>query len=115
MSELPSIHLNAGEDGFDATPLNSSLYMHLGHLAVYNHVFLEHDVSEGAETMRGTYLFATGDWFDELANFMVSNGYPMHVNLRTVAQSDVDAFNRMIAQQTHDLDQIPEDWLDGER
>ena len=116
MSELPSIRLNAGETEFDATPENSSLYMHLGHLAVYNHVFLEQGDSDKPDTLRGTYLFATGDWFTELAEFMASNGYPLHVNLRSVAKGDVEAFNKMVAQQTADIgDTVPDDWLKDEQ
>ena len=109
MSELPKINLNLGEETFEATPKNSSLYMHLGSLACYNHVFLEKGTAED-NTLSGTYIFSITPIFDELAEFMASNGYPMHVNLRSVAQCDVDAFDRMVAQQAGDFESFPEEW-----
>lgn len=113
MSETPRINLNLGEETFEATPENSSLYMHLGSLACYNHVFLEKGTAED-NTLTGTYIFSVTPVFDELAEYMAANGYPMHVNLRQVAKCDVDAFNRMVSQQVEDYDTIPDGWLDEE-
>ncbi len=115
MEELPSIQLNLAGTSFEATPRNASLYMHLGHLAIYNHIFLITGSGEAPDSLLGTYLFDTGgDWFDEASQFMAETGFPMHVNLRTVADSDVAAYERMIAQNVTDLEEVP-DWLRDEQ
>lgn len=111
MSELPKIRLNLSDGEFEATPENSHLYMHLGALACYNHVFLEKGRQED-NTLSGTYIFSITPVFDEMAEFMAENGYPMHVNLRTVAQCDVDAFNRMVEQQVGEFDSFPDEWVE---
>lgn len=86
---------------------NSSLFTHLGELAMYDHVFVQYEEGESM----GAYIFRQNDVFGVLAKYMWENNYTMHLNLTDVADCDVSAFNRSLEQQTGDLDGgIPDDW-----
>lgn len=114
MEDLPSMSLNMGERGeFEATPENTSLFNFLGHLACYNHVFIQLG-DEDEETMTGTYVFSTHPVYRQMAEYMMQNGYPMHLNLRQVAECDQNAFNRMVEQQASTLDDELDQLLGGE-
>ena len=112
--DLPVIRLKMTSGELELTPENSSLYLFLGKLACYSHVFVETGRTEDdTNRMIGSYLFSNSDIFTEVADFMVSRGYPLHANLREVQDCDINAFDDMIAQQATDLDTIPDDWLEG--
>jgi hypothetical protein len=101
------LHINGGEE-FLATPENSTLYSFVGHLAIYDHAFFVKDEEEGA----GFYIFNQHPSFDEMAQHMMENDYPAHLNLRQVAECDILAFDGMVAKEADDLDGgIPDDWL----
>ena len=104
------LNLNLGGEPFEMTPDNASLFTFVGQGALYNHVFLQQEELE-ENRVRGTYVFSTSQSFQPLMNFMLEQGYPMHLNLRQVAQCDQDAYEQVIAQQLDDLDSgLPEGW-----
>lgn len=111
--DLPVIRLRTDSGALELTPENSSLFLFLGRLACYSHVFVETGETDDGK-MIGSYLFASHDVFKDVSAFMTSRGYPMHVNLREVPDCDINAFNSMVAQQTEEIgDTIPDDWLEG--
>jgi hypothetical protein len=111
-SELPHMKLTLGEDReFNSTPENTTLFTHLGRLAMYDHIFLQTG-SEDNDIILGTYVFNTHSSFEGMADFMMDNHYPMILNKLEAADCDVQAFNRMIEQQAGDLEQgVPDDWV----
>ena len=112
MSEYEPMHLEMhdGSD-FEATRDNTSLFRHLGKYAIYDHVF----IVTNEEESRGTYVFSVHHTFEQMANYMAENRYPMHLNLTEAAQCDIDAWERMIQLDVEsDGDFVPEEWQDGE-
>lgn len=110
--EMPTMKLNMAEGReFDSTPLNTTLFTYLGRLACYDHVFIQTGDEDDA-TMVGTYVFNTHPVYPEMTQFMLENNYPMVLNRIEVPDCDVDAWQRMVAQQTDDLEGgIPDSWL----
>lgn len=109
--DLPRIKLRFDSDrSFDATPLNTTLFTHLGRLAMWDHVFMQ--TGEEDEMMVGSYVFRSADVFDELAAFIAENNYPMVLNKIEVSECDQVAFDRMLAQNSGDLDTIPDEWME---
>lgn len=94
----------------EATPDNTSLFMFVGRLACYNHVFIVMNEEES----QGAYIFSNSNIFTPIGNHILQHDYPLHTNLREVADCDVDAFNRMVHQEaTRDLsDGVPSEWLE---
>lgn len=113
--DLPVIRLKGGDTEYELTPENSALYVFLGRLACYSHVFMETARTDDQKRRIGNYIFSNHSVFNEIANFMSSRGYPMHVNLREVEQCDIDAFDSFISQQAGDIgDTIPNEFFDDE-
>lgn len=106
----PKFIVEFGDGEYEATPDNTSLFTHIGRLACYNHVFFQTDTTEDG-TMRGTYLFCQNPAFESVAEFMMANDYPCHLNLHYAAESDISAFNKMVERSIPDFDTIPEEWL----
>lgn len=108
----PGIFLNIdGDSSFEATRDNSSLFRHIGAAALYDHIFIVTD----EDSSYGTYVFRSCDSFEMMSDYMIENGYPIHLNIREPAQCDVDAFERMILQACErDGDFVPEDWNEAE-
>ena len=99
--ELPSLRIQLGEHGeFDATPENSSIFTFLGKTAIngvewdnsrFNHIFLQiNELDE--ERLSGAYIFSDTPAYETLANYLLQNGYPLHCNIRNVAECDIEAF-----------------------
>lgn len=106
-SNEPGIIINFGDRRFEATPDNTSLFRFMGHLAMYNHVFIVTDEEEG----QGTYLFAQNPAYPTFEQYMIENEYPIHDHLRDIANCDVEAFDKMIAQYGASLpDYLPDDF-----
>ena len=95
---------------FEATPENTSLFNHIGRHALYDHIYFVRDEAAG----RGSYLFSLHPNFNEAKDYMLENQYPAHLNLREVAECDVDAFNFMLHKDaTPELENgVPKEWLD---
>ncbi len=107
MEEEPIIEVNFGETRFEATPENTYLFRFFGKLALYNHIFM----LTRPEENNGAYLFNQHPAYAKFEQYMVENHYPIHDNLREVAQCDLDAFEGMIADDLRDMsDYPPEDW-----
>lgn len=107
-----NLHLPNGE--FTATPKNTSLFTFMGNLASRSHVFLM--TSEDEKVMTGSYIFADSPVFDQMFDFMTTQGYPLHLNLREVPQCDEDAYQRYVDQRVAS-EEIPDylpEWTDGE-
>lgn len=111
MENEPSINLNVLGAEVEAKRDNTTLYTFLGKLACYNHIFVVTD----KEASNGFYIFNDLSVYEEMANYMFENDYPMHLNLPEVAECDNDAWNRHI----HDLcnddleNGVPEEWENG--
>ena len=112
MSEQePSMRLTMHGEKFEATPDNTSLFMFAGNLALYNHVFVVTKENEAEGTAEGTYVFWTHQVYETMRDYMMQNGYPIHANLRHLAQCDLDAYENMIKQQIGDVgDTVPDEW-----
>jgi hypothetical protein len=104
----PSITVESPRGEFEATRDNTTLFRFMGHLAMYDHIYFTHE----AGTKHPSYLFNQNQGYTILADFMMDNDYPAHINLREVADCDVDAFNKMLQQETA-LDTeggVPAEW-----
>jgi len=110
MEQEPSMHIGF-PDGveFEATRDNTILFTFMGRLALYNHVFFIRDEEKG----QGSYLFNLHPSFNEVSEYMLENNYPAHINMREVAQCDVDAFSSMIHKDAvSELENgVPGDWV----
>jgi len=101
-----------GEE-FEATPDNTSLYTFIGNLASRNHVFIETEDSDKPNTVIGTYVFSVHPSYQPLMKHLIENEYPVHMNLRSVAPTDENAYQKLIDQAVageEDFETIPEDW-----
>lgn len=107
--EMPSMTLHMPGGEFEATPINTTLFTFLGRLACYDHVFLQTG-EEDEGVISGTYIFNQLSIYDEMAAFLVEASYPMLLNRIEVPDCDINAFNKMVSQQTENLDHIPDDW-----
>lgn len=94
---------------FLATRDNTSLFTHMGRLALYDHVFFQ----RGEDS--GTYLFNVAEPYTTIMTHMLENNFPAHINLQEVAECDRVAFDKMIHKEAaHDfeeVDGVPDDWL----
>lgn len=93
---------------------NSAMYTFLGHLAMYDHIFVVNEEESDEDTSLGMYIFQHNPIFTTLAHYMVKESFPMHLNMNEVAECDSDAFDRSIHQEAeNDGDFLPPDWEDG--
>lgn len=107
MDDEPALHLNFKGEPLEATPDNTSLFLFLGHLSMYNHIFIQTDDDHGA------YIFErfVPEVWGKIAKYVSRHGFPMHVNLREVAECDKTAFDRMVEVTVAEVDEgIPEGW-----
>lgn len=105
----PQLNLNVNGEAIEARRDNTTLYTFLGHMAIYNHVFIVTD----EEQPSGFYLFNDHPVYPEMADFLARNDYPMHLNMSEVAECDTNAYDRHIDSLCHDIgDTIPESWND---
>lgn len=112
MSEhQPEMRINTPGGEIVAVPDNTSLFKYLGRIACYSHIFIRTEEAVD-NVLTGTYIFANHNVFPEMEEYMLSEGYPAHINMREVAECDKDAFNKMVAQSAEDIDEIPSDWFD---
>ena len=84
---------------------NARLYTHMGHLAIYDHVFVSSD------NELGFYIFNFVEGYHTLAHFMVQNEFPAYLNMTEVSQVDIDAYDRIIQKSIGDIDTVPDSWL----
>lgn len=118
---LPTMRLTIRDREYEATPENTSLFRFMGKLAMFDHIFLATDEHpDGEDTpIGGLYIFRDIDLFDDIEDFMLEHDYPMHLNLREVAQCDYDAHQKYITQCVEEESvELPdefnlEDWTNG--
>ena len=101
--------LSTGEE-FEATRDNTTLFQFFGHLAIYDHVFIETGLEDSTPT--GMYLFQNQEIWRDLVDYIVTNEYPQHVALREVAQCDMDAFDRTMFGDVRHMDSFPPEWAE---
>lgn len=105
----PGLQITMNGQEFVATRDNTTLFQFFGHLAVYDHVFIQTGMEDSTPT--GAYLFRNQEVWHDLVDFIVTNEYPQHVCLREVAQCDVDAFDRTMYTDVRQQDTFPQDWI----
>lgn len=109
--ELPKMEISINGEEREATPDNTFLFLYAGRVGMYNHIFHVDDEDDD----RSAYIFERlhPEAFNTMQTYMMETGYPMHINMRQVAQCDVDAFNQNVdhfASQEVVPDTLPEDW-----
>lgn len=108
MEQEPNMHINYNGTEFDLGRNNATLFTYLGRAAL-NHVFIHHLSGQGEN--RGGYIFAgveqTREAYEQMAEYMSQEQYPMVLNQPEIAQCDEDAFLRAASR---DIDNTP-DWL----
>jgi len=103
----PKFTIQMPDGEFEATRHNTSMFRHMGELALYDHVFFADE-----EESKGTYLFSVHPAFEEVTGFMEENGYPAHINLQEVADCDREAFDELIEREASEADDgVPADWV----
>lgn len=111
MSEFLKITMN-GDQEFEATPENTTLYTFLGRTAIgslvienstINHVYLQ--MSAEGEKQRGMYLFEQfhTDAYKTIAEYAIEHSYPQLLNLRHVPECDLRAH---MAHEDHEAAQF---------
>jgi len=108
-----NIRLNMHGEEFEATPDNTSLYTFIGDLASRNHVFIETATSDKPNTTIGTYVFSVHPTYQPLMKHLIENDYPVHMNLRAVAECDENAYQKLIDQaiaSEEDFETLPDGW-----
>lgn len=99
------LSVNRGEESqeFIATRDNSSLFRHMGELAIYDHAYF--DLAD----KQCTRIWRHDASYPQVENYMLSQGFPLHANLREVNKYDIEAYDEMISRQAG-LESVPEDW-----
>lgn len=105
-----NIRLQFTNGEYELTRDKSELFKYIGHLAVFNHVFVE--LSRDDESRKGIFLpeqTIGAESFDKLSRLMLQRGYVAHLNLREVDDYDVDAITKLMSKDMGDT--IPDDWV----
>lgn len=109
MDSEPIIGITVNGESYELERHNTSLYKHLGHAAIYNHIF--HAPDNEIECL---YIFEFNDMdysqtlgYKALELALIDNEYPIHLNMPEPLETDKEAFISML---TKDLDDKP-DWL----
>lgn len=90
-------------DYVELTRENTTLFMHLGHLSVYDHLFIEVDENNVA------YYWRHLPQFDEMVQAAVEHDVMAHLNIPAVNSNDERVYMK---QAMKDLgDYVPEEWL----
>lgn len=104
----PRLKLTMNGQEFECSRENTSMFTFIGHLAMYDHIFVLMD----EETNSGAYLFKENQkaW-QEMAGYLIEYQFPMHLNMTEVGQCDVDAFERTMFDDLRSTDTFPEEWV----
>ena len=106
-----NLDITIGSEPFEMRRDNTSLFTHLGELAMYDHVFFVRNEEE--DGFRGTYLFRQAQGFKEIVEFMAEHEYPAHLNMLEVSDSDRQAWENFMYKDLRSLDSLPDEWDDG--
>ena len=97
------IKINGGEE-FELNRHNSALVRYLGNLALHDHVQLATEYGTG-------YIFPEVDGYDEVAEYMEENDYPMAINCPQVPEHVIEAHAQTIEGfSDNDVDEEVEKW-----
>lgn len=107
------MEININGENYEATPHNAILYRFIGHLAIYDHVFITKN-EDNEELASGAYAFLKSiepDGKSQIQQFMVDNGYSCYLNLREISELDINAFDDVYVKPAlNDIDRIPDEW-----
>lgn len=108
MEDEPAIYFELENGELAATPDNTTLFTHIGELAMYDHVF----VVTNEEESRGAYIFRTSNVFEQIVPYLFEHDYPMHLNLRDIADCDRDAYEHYLEKELQEIPEffVPGDW-----
>lgn len=105
MSELETFaYVNAGGERHEANAENTSVYQHLGNLALYDNVFVQ--ISDKS----GIYIWKHNDGYEDIATSAVEHGATLHLNLREVSEIDLKAYDKFVLADLEKSQGIPENW-----
>lgn len=97
--------INTNGERHEMTRDNTSLFNHLGRLALYDHLF----VIFPDET--GVYIWSTNPSYEQLAALAVEHECIMHLNLQAVAEIDERNYLKHHTGDLKEFDTIPDDWV----
>lgn len=105
----PSFIIKFADGEYEANRGNTTLYTHIGSLACYDNVTIVTDPDNNS----GRCIFACQEGtFEDLADYLITHDFPLHMNLQEVNEADVNAFNDMVHRQAEAEEYtIPDDWL----
>lgn len=96
--------IQVGEEEHEMTRANTSLYKHLGHYAVFDHIFVVTSDSSGA------YIWNDNQLYPRYTKGVVDNQCTMHLNIQKASEMDVNNFMRHHSGDLEELKTVPEDW-----
>lgn len=99
----PIFNCNLGGEAVEMTRDNTSIFLHLGTAAVYDHIYHQREVG-------GTYIPNTASLYETIKEFMFENDYPIHANLRDVSDTDREVLERFWVRDLGKLASFPEAW-----
>ena len=106
MENEPTMRVHMSTGDFLATPDNTALFRFAGQLAMYDHVFMLTD----EEKELGTYIFNQNDAYEQMEDYIIEYDFPIHDNMRSVAECDQRAFEKFVQSQMTDIADFPPEW-----
>lgn len=102
------IRVHVGEKEVDVDSDKTFVFQHLGGLAVFDHIYFVYGDEDGEEGKNGCYIWNDSRIYPDALKGAEEKQAVFHKNLRSVGDSDVDAFMK---HHTTDLgDTPPEEW-----
>lgn len=100
----PIYNVILGSEPVEMRRDNTSLFLHLGEAAVYDHIYHVRDAGGG------TYVPNTAAKYEEIRDFLLENQYPAHVNLPEASDSDKEVLERFWVRDLGSMASFPEEW-----
>ena len=100
----PFGHLNVNGERHEMRQDNTSLFRHLGHAAIYDHVFIV------LPNERGAYIWNGMEHYERLATLAVENECTLHLNLPEAGEADQKAYMNYALRDLGSFDTVPEEW-----
>ena len=97
-------HLNVAGERVELRQDNVLIYAHLGHYALYNHVFVVTGEGEGA------YVWAHHPSYEDLAGLAEENECTMHLNIPQVSELDERTYIKHVMSDVEESESFPEGW-----
>lgn len=100
--EVNEFTMRAGGQEWECNKDNTSLFTFAGKTVIrgmevpaeqLDHVFRAEEENDDG-TITGMYVFRSNPGFLALANFLIQNNFPAHLNIRQVAECDKDAWEQ---------------------